>query len=69
VGVEIHIRVSALSFLHNQIRSFAGSLRLVGEGRWTADDLQAAMDAKDRRACGPVAPPWGLYLQGVDYQA
>jgi tRNA pseudouridine38-40 synthase len=69
VGVEIHIRVSALSFLHNQIRSFAGSLRLVGEGRWTADDLQAAMDARDRRACGPVAPPWGLYLQGVDYTA
>lgn len=66
-GGEIHIRVSALSFLHNQIRSFAGSLRLVGEGSWTADDLQAALDAKNRRACGPVAPPWGLYLEGVDY--
>ncbi|WP_306260328.1 tRNA pseudouridine(38-40) synthase TruA [Pararhizobium sp. IMCC21322] len=66
-GLEIHIRVSAKSFLHNQIRSFAGSLRLVGEGAWTADDLQAALDEKNRRACGPVAPPWGLYLQGVDY--
>ncbi|MEH6728939.1 MAG: tRNA pseudouridine(38-40) synthase TruA [Hyphomicrobiales bacterium] len=68
VGIEIHIRVSALSFLHNQIRSFAGSLKLVGEGRWTADDLQAALDARDRRACGPVAPSWGLYLLAVDYK-
>lgn len=67
VDGEIHIHVSALSFLHNQIRSFAGSLRLVGEGSWTSDDLQAALDAKNRRACGPVAPPWGLYLTGVDY--
>tara|TARA_R110000868_G_scaffold73117_17_gene212467 strand:- start:3273 stop:4076 length:804 start_codon:yes stop_codon:yes gene_type:complete len=67
VGVEVHIRVSALSFLHNQIRSFAGSLKLVGEGRWAAEDLQAALDARNRRACGPVAPPWGLYLQQVDY--
>nr|WP_306264292.1 tRNA pseudouridine(38-40) synthase TruA [Pararhizobium sp. IMCC3301] len=68
VGGEVHIRVSALSFLHNQIRSFAGSLKLVGEGRWTADDLQAALEARNRRACGPVAPPWGLYLQRVDYK-
>lgn len=68
IGAEIHIRVSALSFLHNQIRSFAGSLKLVGEGRWTGDDLQAALEARNRRACGPVAPPCGLYLQQVDYE-
>lgn len=67
VGAEIHISVSALSFLHNQIRSFAGSLKWVGEGRWNADDLKAALDAKDRKACGPVAPPDGLYLTRVDY--
>ena len=67
VGPEIHIKVSALSFLHNQIRSFAGSLKLVGEGRWSHDDLQSALDAKDRKACGPVAPPYGLYLTRVDY--
>ncbi|MCL4148148.1 UNVERIFIED_CONTAM: hypothetical protein GTU68_044427 [Idotea baltica] len=66
-GLEIHIRVSAKSLLHNQIRPCAGSLRLVGEGTWSADDLQSALDEKNRRACGPVAPPWGLYLQGVDY--
>lgn len=67
VGAEIHMSVSALSFLHNQIRSFAGSLKLVGDGRWTADDLKAALEAKDRKACGPVAPPDGLYLKRVDY--
>ncbi|MEP0521826.1 MAG: tRNA pseudouridine(38-40) synthase TruA [Hyphomicrobiales bacterium] len=67
VGAEIHISVTALSFLHNQIRSFAGSLKWVGEGRWSTDDLKAALDAKDRKACGPVAPPDGLYLTRVDY--
>lgn len=67
VGAEIHISVSALSFLHNQIRSFAGTLKWVGEGRWSADDLKVALEAKDRKACGPVAPPDGLYLTRVDY--
>jgi tRNA pseudouridine38-40 synthase len=46
-----------------------GSLKLVGEGRWTADDLAAALDARDRAACGPVAPAAGLYLVQVDYPA
>lgn len=67
VGAEIHISVSALSFLHNQIRSFAGSLKWVGEGRWNTNDLKNALDAKDRKSCGPVAPPDGLYLTCVDY--
>ncbi len=63
----IEIRASARSFLHNQVRSLAGSLKLVGEGRWTAVDLAAALEARDRKRCGPVAPPFGLYFVGVDY--
>jgi tRNA pseudouridine38-40 synthase len=66
-GEEIHIEASARSFLHHQIRSFAGSLKLVGEGKWQARDLAAALAARDRAACGPVAPPDGLYLVRVDY--
>lgn len=66
-GEEINIFASARSFLHNQIRSFAGSLMEVGIGRWTADDLQTALEAKDRTCCGVVAPPSGLYLTQVDY--
>jgi tRNA pseudouridine38-40 synthase len=66
-GDEIHIEASARSFLHHQIRSFAGSLKLVGEGKWTPADLKAALEARDRKACGPVSPPDGLYLTRVDY--
>jgi tRNA pseudouridine38-40 synthase len=66
-GEEIHIEASARSFLHHQIRSFTGSLKLVGEGKWNKTRLKAALDAKDRAACGPVAPPDGLYLTRVDY--
>ena len=67
VGGEIHIEVSARSFLHNQVRSFVGSLKLVGEGRWSRRDLKEALEARDRTACGPIAPSEGLYLVGVDY--
>ena len=63
--VEVH--ASARSFLHNQVRSMVGSLVLVGDGKWTPDDLARARDARDRAACGPVAPPDGLYLVRVDY--
>jgi tRNA pseudouridine38-40 synthase len=66
-GDEIHIRASARSFLHHQIRSFTGTLKLVGEGKWTPSDVAKALAAKDRTACGPVAPPDGLYLVKVDY--
>ncbi len=66
-GGEVRIRASARSFLHNQVRSMVGSLALVGDGKWTADDLSAALEARDRAACGPVAPPEGLYLVRVDY--
>ena len=66
-GEEVRIRASARSFLHHQVRSMVGSLALVGEGKWRADDLSNALEARDRKACGPVAPPDGLYLVGVDY--
>ena len=69
VAEEIRIAASARSFLHNQVRSMVGSLKLVGEGKWTASDLRAALDARDRAACAPVAPPHGLYLVRVDYPA
>jgi tRNA pseudouridine38-40 synthase len=66
-GDEIRITASARSFLHHQVRSMVGSLAQVGEGRWSAEDLQAALEAKNRAACGPVAPACGLYLVRVDY--
>ncbi|MDJ0512890.1 MAG: tRNA pseudouridine(38-40) synthase TruA [Methyloceanibacter sp.] len=66
-GEIIRVETSARSFLHNQVRSMVGSLKCVGEGRWTADDLERALEARDRSACGPVAPACGLYLVKVDY--
>jgi tRNA pseudouridine38-40 synthase len=68
-GDEIRITASARSFLHHQVRSIVGTLKLVGTGKWTADDVAAALNACDRAACGPVAPPDGLYLMAVDYGA
>jgi tRNA pseudouridine38-40 synthase len=66
-GDAISIVTSARSFLHSQVRSMVGSLVWVGEGRWSADDLAASLAARNRAACGPVAPPQGLYLVRVDY--
>jgi tRNA pseudouridine38-40 synthase len=66
-GLELHVRTSARSFLHNQVRSMVGSLVMVGAGNWSADDLAKALAARDRTACGQVAPPDGLYLMKVDY--
>jgi tRNA pseudouridine38-40 synthase len=66
-GEEIHIEARARSFLHNQVRSMVGSLKLVGEGKWHPRDVKTALEAKYRGACGPVAPPEGLYLVRVDY--
>lgn len=66
-GDEIHVTTCARSFLHNQVRSMVGSLRLVGDGKWTRDDLASALAAADRTRCGPVAPAHGLYLTRVDY--
>ncbi|QJF50512.1 tRNA pseudouridine(38-40) synthase TruA [Roseobacter ponti] len=66
-GTEVHFDVRARSFLHNQVRSFVGSLERVGTGSWTPDDMAAALAARDRAACGPVCPPQGLYLRHVAY--
>jgi tRNA pseudouridine38-40 synthase len=66
-GQEVRIEASSRSFLHNQVRSMVGSLRLVGGGKWSAADLKKALEARDRTACGPVAPAYGLYLLRVDY--
>jgi tRNA pseudouridine38-40 synthase len=66
-GEEVHVAAAARSFLHNQVRSMVGSLVLVGEGKWSGDDLARALEARDRSACGPVAPPEGLYLVRVEY--
>ncbi|MBS0280471.1 MAG: tRNA pseudouridine synthase A, partial [Proteobacteria bacterium] len=66
-GEEIHIEASARSFLHHQIRSFTGTLKLAGEGKWSAEDVADALAARDRSRCGPVAPPDGLYLVKIDY--
>ena len=66
-GPEIRFDVRARSFLHNQVRSFVGTLERVGAGAWSPDDVTAALNARDRAACGPVCPPQGLYLAGVGY--
>ena len=66
-GENTFLEASARSFLHNQVRSLVGTLKLVGEGKWTTRDVADALAARDRSACGPVAPPDGLYLMRVDY--
>jgi tRNA pseudouridine38-40 synthase len=66
-GEDILISASARSFLHHQVRSMAGSLKLAGEGKWQAADVRRALEARDRAACGPVAPACGLYFTKVDY--
>ena len=67
LGPEIHFHVRARSFLHNQVRSFVGTLERVGAGAWEPEDVGHALEARDRAACGPVCPPQGLYLAGVGY--
>jgi len=64
---ETHIEASARSFLHNQVRSLAGSLKAVGAGKWSKADLKHALDKADRSACASVAPACGLYLMSIDY--
>lgn len=68
-GPEVQFHVRARSFLHNQVRSFVGTLERVGAGAWSPQDVRAALDARDRAACGPVCPPHGLYLDSVRYEA
>ncbi|MGB6317204.1 MAG: tRNA pseudouridine(38-40) synthase TruA, partial [Litorimonas sp.] len=67
VGAEIHCEFAARSFLHKQVRSMVGSLVEVGWGKWSVSDMRNALQARDRRLCGPVSPPDGLYLVSVAY--
>ena len=67
-GEHVIVTATARSFLHHQVRSMVGSLKLVGEGKWPPGEMRAALDARDRARCGPLAPPDGLYLTRVDYQ-
>ena len=67
-GSIIEIHIAAKSFLHNQVRSIAGTLEKVGSGAWSPNRVAKALEAKDRSACGPVAPAGGLYLVQVDYE-
>ena len=66
-GEGIDISVTAPSFLHHQVRNFVGTLKLVGEGKWCADDISSALEACDRKMGGPTAPPDGLFLTKVNY--
>lgn len=66
-GDDVSIAVRSRSFLHNQVRIMTGTLKLVGEGKWTGDDLLGALQAKDRTKGGQTAPAYGLYLSGVEY--
>lgn len=66
-GRELRLHFRARSFLHNQVRSLVGTLERAGAGAWSADDVAAALAARNRAACGPVAPPQGLYLTSVGY--
>lgn len=66
-GREYRFHLRARSFLHNQVRSIVGTLERAGAGAWSPDDVRAALEARDRAACGPVAPPDGLCLTGVSY--
>lgn len=68
-GLEYRFDLAARSFLHNQVRSIVGTLERVGAGAWAPLDVRRALEARDRAACGPVAPPQGLYLVGVTYPA
>lgn len=67
-GAEIRVEASARSFLHSQVRSMVGSLVKVGTGAWPPERIGEALEARDRKACGPLAPPFGLYLTRVDYR-
>jgi tRNA pseudouridine38-40 synthase len=66
-GQEIHATIAARSFLHHQVRSMIGTLKLVGEAKWQPEDVAVALAKKNRSACGTVAPPDGLYLRRVSY--
>lgn len=63
----IEVKVSSKSFLHHQVRNIVGTLKLVGQGKWSPNHVKKVLEAKDRRTAGPTAPPYGLYLTDVQY--
>jgi len=67
LGTEYRFHVRARSFLHNQVRSFVGTLERVGAGAWPPERVRDALEAQSRAACGPVSPAHGLYLKAVKY--
>lgn len=67
IGEEVRITTSARSFLHHQVRIMVGTVAMAGKGKWSKEDVLAALKATDRTKSGPTAPPDGLYLVGVDY--
>jgi tRNA pseudouridine38-40 synthase len=67
LGDEVQITARARSFLHHQVRNMVGTLALVGQGKWAADDVTAALNARDRSQGGPTAPPDGLYFMRVQF--
>jgi tRNA pseudouridine38-40 synthase len=68
VGEEVHVVARARSFLHHQVRNMVGTLKLVGDGKWTRADVENALAARDRARGGPTAPAVGLYLTSVRYE-
>jgi len=68
IGEEIEIIATSRSFLHNQVRSLVGTLKIVGDSKWSKQDVAHALQAKDRKQCGPVAPSCGLYLASIQYR-
>ena len=67
VGEELRVHAAARSFLHHQVRNMGGTLELVGAGKWSAGDLRRTLEARNRSAAGPTAPPDGLYFVGARY--
>ena len=66
-GQNVFVTVSARSFMHNQVRSIVGSLKMVGEGKWPISQIGDVLESRKRTQCGPVAPAHGLYFTKVEY--
>lgn len=66
-GEHVYVDAAARSFLHNQVRSMVGALKVAGEGKVSADDVQAMLESRDRTRCPALAPPEGLVFERVEY--
>ena len=61
------VDLAANAFLRHMVRNLTGTFLLVGKGTLRPEDLGRILQAKNRSAAGPTAPPHGLYLVSVDY--